>query len=93
MSKQAVFRRQFRAIKAHFARYPNKPAPTTRTLEFAFETSKDHSDAMSACLMKTKAIRAGLEQWNVFDSQIWKDSLARHENKTISEIIKEVYPE
>jgi hypothetical protein len=45
MADQATFRRQLRTIIAHFQRYPDRPAPTTRTLEFAFETNKDHSDA------------------------------------------------
>lgn len=92
MSDQATFRRQLRTITAHFRRYPDRPAPTTRTLEFAFETNRDHSDAMAACLMLDTTIRPGLDQWNVFSQDVWTRSLERHLGKTVEQIILEIYP-
>lgn len=93
MTDQATFRRQLRTITAHFRRYPDRPAPTTRTLEFAFETNRDHSDAMAACLMLDTAIRPGLDQWNVFGQEVWTRSSERHRGKTVDQIITETYPE
>ena len=93
MTDQATFRRQLRTIIAHFRRYPDRPAPTTRTLEFAFETNRDHSDAMAACLMLTAMIRPGLDQWGAFGQEVWLASLRRHEGKSLEQIILETYPE
>lgn len=92
MTDRPTFQRQLRTIIAHFRRYPDRPAPTTRTLEFAFETNRDHSDAMAACLMLTPEIRPGLDQWNVFGQEVWTRSLERHEGKTIQQILDETYP-
>lgn len=93
MTDQATFRRQLRAITAHFRSYPDRPAPTTRTLEFAFETNRDHSDAMAACLMLDPAIRPGLDQWGVFGQEVWLASRLRHDGKTVEQIIAETYPQ
>lgn len=92
MTDRSTFQRQLRTIIAHFRRYPDRPAPTTRTLEFAFETNRDHSDALAACLMLTPEIRPGLDQWNVFGQEVWTRSLERHEGKTIQHILDETYP-
>lgn len=93
MTTRNEFLRQLRAISAHFLRYPDRPAPTTRTLEYAFETNKTHSDAMAACLMLTPSIRPGLDQWGVFGQEVWLASKKRHEGKTIGQIIDEIYPQ
>ncbi|WP_140846727.1 hypothetical protein [Paracoccus sp. FO-3] len=92
MTSRTIFQRQLRAITAHFRRYPDRPAPTTRTLECAFETNRDHSDAMAACLMLTPAIRPGLERWRVFDDEVRLASLKRHEGRTVRQIIDAIYP-
>jgi hypothetical protein len=92
MTTRTEFQRQLRTVIAHFRRYPDRPAPTTRTLEFAFETNRDHSDAIAACLMLTPAIRPGLDQWNVFGQEVWARSLQRHKGKTIEQIIDATYP-
>lgn len=92
MTDQATFRRQLRTITAHFRRHPYRPAPTTRNLEFAFETNQAHSDAMAACLMRDPAIRSGLDQWGVFSQEVWLASARRHDGKTVEQIILETYP-
>ncbi len=90
--RQQNFDRTLKTVTSHFSRYgrQGRVAPVTRTLECAFETDSQFSDALSASLMlkakKSPALKAGLEGWNVWQSQVWLDSARAHEGRTLSEI-------
>ena len=53
-AKAAELRHQIATIAAHFRRHARQgtKAPTTRTMEFAFETNGRHSDAVAGILMR-----------------------------------------
>lgn len=93
------FDRALKTVAAHFSRYGRKGsvAPVTRTLECAFETDSQFSDALSASLMlkaqKSPALKAGLEGWNVWGSRSWLDSAQAHKGRTLAEIRATLAPQ
>jgi len=86
------FDSMLKKVTAHFQRYgrQGRVAPVSRTLECAFETDTQFSDALSASLMlkanKSPALKAGLEGWNVWEFGAWLGSAKAHEGRTLSEI-------
>ncbi|KXS54990.1 MAG: hypothetical protein AWU57_586 [Marinobacter sp. T13-3] len=86
------FDRALKTLSAHFARHGKQgtKATPTRTLECAFETDSDFSDAMAASLMlkaeTSPNLKAGLDGWKVFEQQVWLDAAKRHEGRTLAEI-------
>lgn len=92
------FDRALKTVAAHFSRYGRKGAvaPVTRTLECAFETDSQFSDALAASLMlkaqKSPALKAGLEAWKVWESTVWLDGAQVHEGRSLSEIRASLIP-
>lgn len=86
------FDRTLKTVAAHFSRHGRKGsvAPVTRTLECAFETDSQFSDALSASLMlkaqNSPALKSGLDGWKVWNSKVWLSSANVHEGQTLSEI-------
>ncbi|GBO89206.1 hypothetical protein [Marinobacter salsuginis] len=92
------FDRALKTVAAHFSRYgrEGRVAPVTRTLECAFETDSQFSDALAASLMlkaeKSPALKAGLNGWKVWESQVWLDGAKVHEGRSLSEIRTSLTP-
>lgn len=97
VATEANFRRLLKTVSAHLRRYGKrgKFAPTTRSVDVAFETNKEFSDAMAAALMKmaegSPDIKAGLDAWEVFENEKWLESQKVHAGKTVAQIIKTTF--
>ena len=92
-AKAAELRHQIATIAAHFRRHARQgtKAPTTRTMEFAFETNGRHSDAVAGILMRRAErcpdLRRGLEAWNVYHDDAWIGSRDRTAGLTEAQMI------
>ena len=92
-ARAAELRHQIATIAAHFRRHAREgtTAPTTRTMEFAFETNGRHSDAVAGILMRRAErcadLRRGLGAWNVWTNDSWLASQSRMADCSEAEMI------
>jgi hypothetical protein len=92
-AKASTLRRHVATIAAHFRRHARQgtKAPTTQTMEFAFETSCEHGDAVAGILMRRAErcpdLRRGLEAWDVYTNDSWLASQSRMAGRSEAEMI------